>query len=346
MNRLCPPAQMKQTKKTNKMSESLHLQIAETLQNAQNILVVSHIRPDGDAIGSLLGFGLTLQDAGKQVQMVLCDGVPSTFRHLPGSGLVRRKAQVPIDLAVVLDCSDLQRTGEALAPLGGRAPDLNIDHHITNLNFARLNFVLPHAVATSAVLAEYLPRWGFEIKKGAASALLTGIITDTIGFRTSNTSASAMRLAAELMERGADLPELYRAGLVNKTYEAARYWGFGLERLQREGSLIWTSLLISDRKAADYNGNDDADLVNFLSSTEADVVVLFNEQKEGKVKISWRARPSLDISSLALQFGGGGHPAAAGAEVPGDLEEVQQKVLEATRTYLARQDGANNHTTI
>lgn len=314
------------------MNEDLHRQIAAALAQAGRIVAVSHIRPDGDAVGSLLGFGLSLLAAGKQVQMVLMDGVPTSLRHLPGSHQIQRRPQGEYDLAVVLDSSDLPRTGEVL---GTRVVDINIDHHITNLNFARLNLVDPDAVATSAILAEFLPAWGFPIKSDAASALLSGIITDTIGFRTSNMNPAALRLAAGLMELGADLPELYRAGLVQKSFEAARYWGFGLERLQREGGLIWTTLYVSDRQAAGYGGNDDADLVNFLSSTNGDVVVLFNQQKGDRVKVSWRARPALDISSLALQFGGGGHPAAAGAEIPGALAEVQEKVLAATRAFLA-----------
>jgi phosphoesterase RecJ-like protein len=144
-----------------------------------------------------------------------------------------------------------------------------------------------------------------------------------------------LRLAANLMEAGADLPELYRIGLTAKTYESARFWGCGLGRLQREGGLLWTVLRLSDRQAAGYNGNDDADLVNMLSSVDGEIVVLLNEQKDSRVKVSWRARPGLDVSRLALQFGGGGHPAAAGADIQGALEEVQERVLAETRAFLA-----------
>lgn len=313
------------------LPEALQERIAAELHGAQRILAVAHIRPDGDAVGALLGFGLTLLEAGKKVQMVLADGVPPGLRHLEGTRQVKHRAQGNFDLTVVLDSSDLLRTGSAL---GNRAPDLNIDHHVTNMEFARLNLVDPTSVATSAILAEWLPRWGFPIQKDAAAALLTGIITDTIGFRTTNMTPAAMRLAAGLMERGANLPELYRSGLGQKSFEAARYWGAGLERLQREDRLIWTTLFLSDRQAVGYNGNDDADLVNFLTSTDGDVVVLFNQQKGDRVKVSWRARPSLDISGLAVQFGGGGHPAAAGAEIPGTIDEVQEKVLAVTRAFL------------
>lgn len=144
----------------------------------------------------------------------------------------------------------------------------------------------------------------------------------------------ALRLAADLMECGVDLPELYRQGLLSKTYEAARYWGCGLGRLQREDGFLWTALRLTDRLMVGYNGNDDADLVNMLSSVEGDLVVLLVEQKDRRVKISWRAKPGLDVSQLALKFGGGGHPAAAGADVKGAFEEIQERVLVETRAFL------------
>jgi phosphoesterase RecJ-like protein len=137
------------------------------------------------------------------------------------------------------------------------------------------------------------------------------------------------------METGANLPELYRLGLVTKTFEAARYWGCGLGRLQREGGLLWTVLRLTDRQAVGYTGNDDADLVNMLGGVEGDLVVLLNEQKDNRVKVSWRAKPGLDVSALALKFGGGGHPAAAGADISGAFETVLERVLAETRAFLA-----------
>ena len=314
------------------MSE-IDQQVAQVLQSAQKVLIVSHVRPDGDAVGGVMGLGLALRAAGKQVQMVLRDGVPANLRHLRGSGDVRRKATGSWDLSVVVDASDLLRTGGVL---GDEIPGLNIDHHVTNHAFAKVNLIDAQAVATSAILAERLPRWGFAIPQDSAEALLTGLITDTLGFRTNNMTPAALRLGAELMEMGADLPELYRLGLVAKTYEAARYWSSGLGRLQREGGLLWTVLYIEDRANFDYSGTDDADLVNMLSTVEGDVVVLINEQTNGRVKISWRARPGIDVSGLALQFGGGGHASAAGADITGNLDEVKEHVLAATREMLQR----------
>jgi len=320
------------------MSSEISQAIGVALANAKRVLIVSHIRPDGDAIGATLGLGLALQAAGKTVQMVLADGLPRSFRFLKGSNTVHHRSSGEFDLRVVLDCSDLLRTGGVL---GDQPPDINIDHHITNLNFARLNLVMPEAVATSAILAEFLPEWGFKIDPDIANALLTGVVSDTIGFRTSNVTAHALHLAGDLVESGADLPDLYNQALVRRSYEAALYWAQGLSHLQRKDRIIWTSLTLEDRLKAGYTGNDDADLINMLSTIDdMDISVIFVEQKEGRVKVSWRAQPGVDVSQIAFQFGGGGHPAASGAEIQGSLEDVQEKVLQATFNML---ESNSNH---
>lgn len=311
---------------------TIHDDIRRKIAAASRVAVVAHVRPDGDAVGAALGLSLALRAAGKQAVPVLADGVPSNLRYLPAAGSVQRSLPEEIDLVIVVDCSDLQRTGGVL---GERVPDINIDHHITNTHFARTNLIEGEAVATCAILAEHLAAWGLGIDQPTAEALLTGLITDTIGFRTSNMTPAALRTAADLAERGANLPDIYQAALVNKSFEAARYWGLGLARLQREDGLVWTTLTLADRREAQYPGSDDADLVNVLSSVESPVALIFIEQKDQHVKVSWRARPGFDVSKIALQFGGGGHAAAAGADIAGTLENVQRDVLEATRRMLA-----------
>ncbi len=313
--------------------------IRQFFASHQQYVIISHIRPDGDAVGSLLGLGMALQNTGKDVQFVLNDGVPLSFRHLPGHELISRRIKGEFDAAIVVDCSDLNRTGGIL---GERAPDLNIDHHITNLEFARLNVVHPESEATCGILAEKMEDWGLTITQPVARALLTGLVSDTIGFRTPNVTAHTLRLAAKLMDHGANLSELYNRALIRRSFESVLYWGQCLVRLQRDNRITWGTLTLQDRAVAGYNGNDDADLINILSAIdETDVAVIFVEQRDNKVKVSWRAQPGLDISKIALGFGGGGHPAAAGAEIPGSLDEVKSKVLQATRAHLALQKSLN-----
>jgi phosphoesterase RecJ-like protein len=265
--------------------------------------------------------------------MVLSEGIPKIFHHLPGSDQVKNRPSGNFDLTLIVDCSDLERIGNL--QIKNLAPDVNLDHHPTNTGFARFNLVDVKAVATSEMLAEYLPKFGFPITKQVADALLFGMITDTLGFRTHNMTPKALQLAAKLMEAGGDLPRLYQRGLLRRTFEAARYWGAGLSGLKREGKMLWATLALEDRRAVDYPGNDDADLINLLSTIEgADVVVIFVEQGNGHVKVSWRSQPDFDVSQVATHFGGGGHAAAAGASIKGSLKDIQENVLSITKSFL------------
>ena len=314
--------------------KDLQRKIKGRIQAAQRVLVTSHVRPDGDAIGSSLALALALLDAGKDVQVVLSDGLPAGFKHLPGAELVQSKADGEFDLIISVDCSDLKRIGDALD--GYHAPDIIIDHHVTTDPFGTLNLVEPEAVATASVLTRHMAEWGLTITAPMAANLLTGLVTDTLGFRTANTTSEALRQAADLLDLGVDMSALYYRSLVRRTFVEAKYWGAGLSSLERADGIVWATLTLVDRKASGYNGKDDADLINFVSSIEdADIAIIFVEQNRKKTKISWRAlKPQIDVSQIACQFEGGGHKAASGAELIGSLDEVQERVLEATRKGL------------
>jgi len=317
------------------MNKDLVQTFGVLINRAERVLIISHIRPDGDAVGSLVGLGLILEELGKEVNLVLEDGVPKVFHHLHGVDQVVREVSGVYDLIIVVDCSDIDRIGEVLDEYG--EPDINIDHHPTNTHFAKLNLVRDDAVATAEIIYDLACSLSYPISLPAAEALLTGLLTDSLGFRTSNSSPRTLRIAANLQEMGANLPELYKKAMLEKSLEAVKYWGRGLSRIQQEDRLVWTSLNLQDRIEAEYPGRDDADLINVLSRIrETDISIVFVEQTDGTVKVSWRAQPGFDVSQIATKFGGGGHKPAAGAEIKGDLERVQEEVLEATRQSLGR----------
>jgi phosphoesterase RecJ-like protein len=266
--------------------------------------------------------------------VVLSDGLPASFRHLPGSEKIKTKADGKFDLIISVDCSDLKRVGKALD--GYHPPDIVIDHHSSNEAFGELNLIDPQAAATASVLARYMRIWDLTITAPIAANLLTGLVTDTLGFRTSNTTPEVLRQAADLIELGADMTRLYYLSLVRRTFSATKYWGMGLSNLERTDGIVWTELALIDREASGYTGNDDADLISVISSIdEADVAIIFVEQNKNKTKVSWRSlKPNVDVAQIACQFGGGGHKAAAGAELYGSLAEVRERVLEATQKAL------------
>lgn len=310
-------------------------QIKSRIESANNILVTSHFRPDGDAIGSVIAFGLALIDAGKNTQMVIANGVPSNFSFLTGSEKISSSIKNDYDVSIILDCSELHRVGFDFD--NEFVPTINIDHHITNNKFAEINIVQHTVPATTEILAELLPKIGLNISVPVAEALLTGLLTDTLGFRTCNVHPKTLCIAADLMEKGADLQTLYQHSLMDRSYKALKYWAAGLSTLQLENNVLWATLTLEDRKKTGYPGRDDADLINVLSSTnEVDVAIIFVEQPNGKVKVSWRANRGIDVSKIAASFGGGGHKPAAGADIIGNLETIQPNVIKRTKEYLKR----------
>ena len=317
------------------MNEGITGVIKARLDKSRKIVIASHVRPDGDAIGSLLGLGLALRDAGKSVQMVLFDGVPASFKHLEGSELIVKEPTEEHDTFITVDSADFKRVGKPFENFG--QPDINIDHHKTNEQFGKLNLIESEEVATAAILTRHFPEWGYKITQPIAAALLTGIITDTLGFRTANTNPSALRLCAMLMETGVDMTELYMKALVKKSFPAARYWGAGLSRLEQQDGIVWATLTLNDRKISGYSGNDDADLINMISAIDGNKVgMIFVEQSDLHVKVSWRAlEPGIDVSQVAKYFTGGGHAAAAGADIPGALSEIKPLVLKTTQEMLS-----------
>ena len=210
----------------------------ELLRRAKRILLATHERPDGDALGSLLGLGWMLRGPGKTLWLLSRDGVPATFHFLPGFEDVSSRVPTEVDLIVYLDCSDPDRVGEFEAPIPS-APSLNIDHHATNSRFAEVNLVEGKAVATAEVIYDLVDPLRLKLNPNAAVGLLTGLVTDTLGFRTANVNAKCLLIAQKLMQAGANLSEIVEKSMNRRTFSAARYWGLGLSRIEREGPIVW-----------------------------------------------------------------------------------------------------------
>ncbi|MEX0787397.1 MAG: bifunctional oligoribonuclease/PAP phosphatase NrnA [Anaerolineales bacterium] len=312
----------------------------EILDSGRQVVVLSHEHPDGDAIGSMLGLTLGLQAAGLTAVPVLAEGMPGRFRFLPGADQVKKTLpQVP-SVLVAVDCADVRRVTSAHAGAPLPRIDLNIDHHPTNTLFGRWNWVDEKAAATSQILAELLPAWGLTIDRDVATNLMAGIVTDTLGFRTESVTPELLHTAARLIEFGVPLTDVYQRTLMGRSVEAVRYWGRALIRIQREGPLLWTALTAQDRRDSGYAGADDADLINLLTTIQdASLVILFVEHDPSRTKVSWRARPGLNVAELASSFGGGGHELASGATLDGGLEDVQLQVLASARRAIASIQG-------
>jgi len=316
----------------NVAQELDHL-ITQQLANAKRIVIVSHIRPDGDAVGSALALGNALREAGKQVECVLQDGVAERYQYLPGAKEVATEVSLDYDYLIVVDSADSHRVGTVLDDLP--KPDLVIDHHKTHIDFGKIDYVEAETEATALLLTEKLPHWGLEVSKNTATCLMVGLLADTLGFRTNNTTPRSLRTAADLMEKGVDLVQVYHQTLSMRSLSEIRYWGQGLIKLELNDGVLSSTLTLDDRIIAGYPENDDADLINTLTVVpEALISVLFIEQENDGVKVSWRSVKGLDVSEIAARFGGGGHASAAGADIAGGLEEIKKLVLAETHHYV------------
>ena len=297
---------------------------------SQRILIACHIRPDGDAIGSLLGLGLHLTERGKSVDMVVDGGRPSGFQFLDGADQIRNTpTSGEWDLFISVDSSDEARTGASGAY--GRehsAKVLNIDHHITNLNFGDVQLVLTSAVSTTEIIYRWLRAADAEISTPVAQALLTGLVTDTQGFRTDNVGASALAIAQELMNCGADLGLIIRNTLNQRSYHSIRLWQRVLPRVELDRSVISATIQLADWQSLGISSEVDGGLVTFLRQVrEAKIAVVFFEIKPKEIKIELRCDVGYGVSAVALALGGGGHQQASGATLHCDLAEAKARVL-------------------
>ncbi|MGQ9889258.1 MAG: DHH family phosphoesterase [Aggregatilineales bacterium] len=303
---------------------------ARAIDAAASILLVTHVNPDGDAIGSLLGLAAALRERGCRVDTAVDGGVPNFLAFLTGADSVCDALSAgEWDLMISLDASDEARTGQAGAY--GRAHSravINVDHHPTNTFFGDIFLVLPEAVSTTEVLFHLLDHMRQPLSVEAATALLTGLATDTLGFRTNNVTAATLRIAIALMEAGAPLHEVIARTLNNKSYKMLLLWQRALASMTLHEQVIAASISQEDLRSTGLTNTADAGLSSFLVSVrEAVIAVVFKELEDGRVELSMRSKPGYDVASVALGLGGGGHVQAAGATIDGPLPAARARVL-------------------
>jgi len=311
--------------------------IGSAIAQAQSILCVSHVAPDGDAIGSLLGMGWILRSLGKNPILALADAPSTDFDYIPGFAGIVGASSVgdDYDLIICLDASSPDRMGAVYRPAAhDRIPLLVIDHHITNTQFGAINWVAPDCAAVCQMLVYLAEALNVPLSGNLAVALLTGLITDTLGFRTSNTDAHVLQAAIRLTEGGARIQEIVARTLQSRTYAGLRLWGASLNGAMLENRVIWAKISLVQRAQAGARNEDGDGLAGLLlSAKEADISATFTERinRAGEVVVecSFRAKPDFDVSQVALAYGGGGHPPAAGCTLNGPLDKVAADVAAA-----------------
>lgn len=308
-------------------------EIRRLLAGAQRVLIVSHVSPDGDTLGAALGLGWALRRKGLEVRLACADPTPPELRFLPGSEGFTAQPVGDAQLVFCIDASDTARLGSVYdASSFDAVTVINIDHHVTNTQYGDVNLVTPRS-STAEIILEIIPSLGLALDETVATCLLAGLVSDTRGFRTSNTTTASLQAASALIEAGASLFEVSEAVFNHRTLSAMRLWGAVLAGAQLEDGLLWAELPLALANA--YGGDPLASkgLINLLSEcAEAHVTVLFREMEDDAgVDVGFRSKPGYDVSSVALALGGGGHPQAAGCQVAGTLDQVRAQVLAALR---------------
>ncbi len=298
---------------------------------AQSILLVTHLSPDGDAIGSLLGLANALRERGSAVTTLAVDGgVPNYLRFLPGSDQVKAALENgEWELMISLDASDEERTG--LVGVYGRAHSkqvINVDHHPTNTLFGNLYLFLPDAVSTTQIVQQWLEHMNQPLSRASALPLLTGLVTDTQGFRTSNVRPETLGFAQKLMQAGASLTEVTARTLASTPYINIQLWRYVLPSVELKDGII--SAVVSQEAVhqAGLSEVTDGGLVEYLvTANEAMISVVFKELANGRIEVGFRCKSGYDVSKVAFSLGGGGHKQASGATIDGPLAAAQARVM-------------------
>ena len=311
------------------MSKNCTLEEIAALLLAQDKLVLCpHVSPDGDALGSTLALKMALEKAGKNVTVMVDDDVPKAFGFLPQIDCFVKPADGEVleaDLLVVLDASSLDRIGKVAQAVKAKAV-ANIDHHISNTQFADYLYLNTEAAATAEILCNLVEKLGITPDKNLATCLYTGIYTDCGSFRYANTTPGTMRSAAKLLEYGARPNEISDALGTNTR-----------ANIEMLGKVLQTLAFYNDGKISTLEINSDlydkdVNTDNFISFARyiegVDVAVLFKAVEPAVTRVSMRSQDT-DVAAIALSFGGGGHVRAAGCTVELPLEQAKAKVLEA-----------------
>ncbi len=311
-------------------------QIAEIIKKGRTFLVTSHMRLDGDAVGSELALYEALRGLGKGVVVYNQDRTPQMYSFLPDAEvIVNRLGSVDgFDAVFVLDCSEIERTGDEAPRIAGIRQIINIDHHISNDRYGNLTLTDPDASSTGEMIFRLVDGMGLEITREMATNLYTAILTDTGAFRYSNTGPQTFAVAGRLLEKGADPACI--AQMVYETFPAVkiRLLSRALSTLEFDWqgriAAITVSKRMLDEAGAQWEHTEG--FVEFPRSIEGvQVAVFFSEIAEDFFKVSLRSKGRFNVEEVARQFGGGGHINAAACRIQGDSDTVKHKLFESIK---------------
>jgi phosphoesterase RecJ-like protein len=316
-------------------------QIGDVLNRYQSFVLLSHVRPDGDAIGSQIGLGFSLLAAGKAVRLFNEDGLPDNLTFMPGSGRIERPPAEPVvaEVVIALDTATRPRLGErCLHAVSNVKLWLNIDHHISNSHYGDLNLVDSGSPATGEIIYELINALGLALPDESRDALYVAVSTDTGSFQYPSTTAKTYDMAADLIRRGLDVGTINSNTYDNhplRRLELLRALLNSLE-ISADGLVAHWTLRESTRHELGLCAEDSEGLIDVIRAIRGvQVAVFFEELPDGKSRVSMRSKDRrYDVCQIAAEFGGGGHALAAGIRLHEPLDEAKARVLAAIRRRI------------
>jgi bifunctional oligoribonuclease and PAP phosphatase NrnA len=318
-------------------------EVATALTSANHVVLTTHVNADGDGVGSEIGLWYMLRAQGISVKIANPTRIPDRFDFLIPEGADASKHAVHeierADIVASLDIGDITRLGELAAVINKRQPPfVCIDHHVGPVKLpAGPCLIAPDATATAELIFDLASVAGWPLTPESAQALYVGLLTDTGGFRFSNTTARALRVAAALLEKGVDPEEVYASVYASAPEGRVRLLAEVLQTLvvEPDVGLAWVSVPADALRRHEVTPDDLDGIVEFPRSIAGvRLALLFRHIGNGRIKVSFRSMGEVDVAALADQFGGGGHHRAAGASLSGTMADVEEKVLTAARVFL------------
>jgi phosphoesterase RecJ-like protein len=320
---------------------AIFAQIGEVFQNHQSFVLISHVRPDGDAIGSQLALGFSLMAAGKTVRLVNEDGLPENLSFMPGSEKIEQPPPEPLDVevAIALDTATKPRLGDRALHAASKAKVwLNIDHHVSNPKYGDLNLIDSTSPATGQILYQLIIALGLPLPPETRDAIYVAVSTDTGSFQYPSTTARTYEMAADLIHRGLDVGTINSLIYDNYPFRRVELMRALLNTLEVSADGLLAHWELRDQTRIDLGllPEDSEGLIDIIRAIRGVLLaVFFEELIDGKIRISMRSKTrKLDVCQIAMEFGGGGHALAAGIRMAGPLEDAKTKVLGAIRRAI------------
>ncbi len=316
----------------NNQIDALMKQAVELINEYDNIYICSHVQPDGDNIGSTLALYMAIKKKKENVKVIKADEIPSDYLFLPNIQVIKEfSIDEPVDLFISLDSSDIDRLGPGKELLKRAKKVINIDHHVTNNGFGDVNIVLPSASATGEIVYKFIKHMDVEIDKDIATCLYTAISTDTGRFMYSNTTYETHLIVSELLKIGIDVNSININLYQNRSIERTKLFLEALSNMEfyldgKIGIAVVTQEMLSKNNA---KLEDSEGIVSFIRDTSTiEVACLLKEMSEKEIKVSLRSKQHVDVSKIALNFGGGGHIRAAGCTIFDTIDNAKKAVLD------------------